>query len=129
MVTIRSMKLIIAPICLLVLSSYYPLFAQTPETQDSLKVFIEEVRVPLSAKDANGRFDPTVGLSDLMLKEDGVVQPLKSVYRVPASVLVVARHRRRTESREECSTHARGGEEFRQEFATAGSNRSAAGQQ
>ncbi|HJP90995.1 MAG TPA: VWA domain-containing protein [Pyrinomonadaceae bacterium] len=52
-------------------------------------MFIEEVRIPITAKDTNGRFDPTVELDDLMLRENGIVQPLKSVYRVPASVLLL----------------------------------------
>lgn len=85
---------------LLVISFYSSSSAQTtsaspttsPATdagQDSLKVFIEEVRIPITAKDTNGRFDPTVELDDLMLRENGIVQPLKSVYRVPASVLLL----------------------------------------
>ena len=57
--------------------------------QDSVKTFIEEVRIPIIAKDANGRFDPTVELSDLMVRENGIVQPLKSVFRMPASVMLV----------------------------------------
>lgn len=43
--------------------------------EDSVKTFIEEVRIPITAKDANGRFDPTVELGDLMVRENGVVQP------------------------------------------------------
>ncbi len=57
--------------------------------QDSLKIFIEEVRIPITAKDASGRFDPTVEISELLVREDGVVQPLKSVYRMPASVVLL----------------------------------------
>jgi VWFA-related protein len=80
---------------LLLISCHSSLLAQSPSPspadagQDSLKVFIEEVRIPVTAKDGNGRFDPTVELSDLMLRENGIVQPLKSVYRVPASVLLL----------------------------------------
>jgi VWFA-related protein len=59
------------------------------ETQDSLKVFVEEVRIPITAYDENGRFDPTVETGDLMLKENGVLQQLKSIYRIPASVLLL----------------------------------------
>jgi VWFA-related protein len=59
------------------------------EEQDSLKVFVNEVRIPITAYDENGRFDPTVELDDLMVKEDGVLQPLKSIYRIPASVLLL----------------------------------------
>src|ERR1044071_4531347 len=64
-------------------------FATSSFAQDSIKTFIEEVRIPITAKDSNGRFDPTVELSDLMLRENGVVQPLKSVYRTRPNVLLL----------------------------------------
>jgi hypothetical protein len=57
--------------------------------QDTLKIFIEEVRIPITAKDSGGRFDPTVETNDLLLRENGVVQPLKSVYRTPANVVLL----------------------------------------
>ena len=59
------------------------------EDQESLKIFVNEVRIPITAYDENGRFDPTVELHDLMVKEDGILQPLKSVYRIPANVLLL----------------------------------------
>src|SRR3954463_9762190 len=59
------------------------------EDLDSLKVFVNEVRIPITAYDANGRFDPTVEVADLMVKEDGVLRDLKSIYRVPANVLLL----------------------------------------
>lgn len=66
---------------------------RTPETvgeeQDSIKVFVNEVRIPITAYDENGRFDPTVEADDLMVKEDGVLRPLKSIYRIPANVLLL----------------------------------------
>src|SRR5262245_16887896 len=57
--------------------------------QETVKVFVEEVRIPITAKDSGGRFDPTLELSDLLLRENGIAQPLKSVYRMPASVLLL----------------------------------------
>ena len=66
--------------------------AKPPETQtvqESVKTFIEEVRIPVTAVDSSGRFDPTVGIEDLMVREDGVVQQLGGVYRIPGSVLLV----------------------------------------
>lgn len=57
--------------------------------QGPVKVFVEEVRIPITAKDSSGRFDPTVELSDLLVRENGIAQPLKSVYRMPASVLLL----------------------------------------
>lgn len=57
--------------------------------QDTIKVSTEEVRIPITAKDSSGRFDPTVEINDLLVRENGVTQPLKSVYRMPASVLLL----------------------------------------
>ncbi len=63
--------------------------ATTCVAQDTIKVVVEEVRIPITAKDSNGRFDPTVELNDLLVKENGIAQQLKSVYRMPASVMLV----------------------------------------
>ncbi len=63
--------------------------ATVGEEHDSIKVFVNEVRIPITAYDENGRFDPTVEADDLMVKEDGVLRPLKSIYRIPASVLLL----------------------------------------
>lgn len=63
--------------------------AITSQAQEPVKVFVEEVRIPVTAKDSSGRFDPTVEVNDLLVREDGVAQPLKSVYRTPASVLLL----------------------------------------
>ncbi|HEY0729671.1 MAG TPA: VWA domain-containing protein [Pyrinomonadaceae bacterium] len=57
--------------------------------QDTIKVSVEEVRIPIIAKDSGGRFDPTVELNDLLVRDNGIAQPLKSVYRMPASVLLL----------------------------------------
>ena len=61
----------------------------TCQAQESIKVFVEEVRIPITARDASGRFDPTVEINDLLVRENGIAQPLKSVYRMPASVLLL----------------------------------------
>jgi len=61
----------------------------TSQAQEPVKVFVEEVRIPVTAKDSSGRFDPTVEINDLLVRENGIAQPLKSVYRMPASVLLL----------------------------------------
>ena len=62
----------------------------TPEKeQDSVKVFTEEVRLPVVALDAYGHYDPTLVLDDILVLEDGVIQQLRSVRHVPANVLFV----------------------------------------
>lgn len=57
--------------------------------QDSVKVFTEEVRLPVVALDAYGHYDPTLVLDDILVLEDGVIQQLRSVRHVPANVLFV----------------------------------------
>jgi VWFA-related protein len=60
----------------------------TPEKeQDSVKVFTEEVRLPVIALDSYGHYDPTLELDDILVLEDGVAQQLRSVRHVPANVL------------------------------------------
>ncbi|HEX8843728.1 MAG TPA: VWA domain-containing protein [Pyrinomonadaceae bacterium] len=64
----------------------------TPEErqeQDPLKVFTEEVRLPLVAFDDYGHFDPTLEMDDVLVLEDGVQQQIKSIRHIPASVLLV----------------------------------------
>jgi VWFA-related protein len=58
--------------------------------QDILRISTEEVRIPVFAFDGRGRFDPTVSMDDLLVREDGVAQRITGVYRVPAYVLVLA---------------------------------------
>jgi VWFA-related protein len=55
--------------------------------QDSVKVYTEEVRLPVVALDSYGHYDPTLELDDILVLEDGVAQQLRSVRHVPANVL------------------------------------------
>jgi VWFA-related protein len=59
------------------------------ETQEPLKTFTEEVLVPVFAFDRNGRFDSTLVAEDFLVFEDGVLQPITSVRRIPSSVLLL----------------------------------------
>src|SRR5215211_6922278 len=62
----------------------------TPEKdQEPVKVFTEEVRLPVVAFDSYGHYDPTLELDDILVLEDGVIQQLRSVRHVPANVLFV----------------------------------------
>src|SRR6476661_4639383 len=58
--------------------------------QDILKIPVEEVRVPVFASDERGRFDTQLSADDLLIREDGVAQNLRGVYRVPAYALLLA---------------------------------------
>jgi VWFA-related protein len=64
--------------------------AQDESGQDVLRVSVEEVRIPVAAYDAGGRFEPTLSVADLLVREDGVAQQVTGVYRVPAHVLLLA---------------------------------------
>ncbi|HEX8709921.1 MAG TPA: VWA domain-containing protein [Pyrinomonadaceae bacterium] len=59
------------------------------EEQEPLKVFTEEVRLPVVAFDDYGHFDPTLELDDILVLEDGVSQQIRSIRHIPASVLLV----------------------------------------
>lgn len=60
-----------------------------PEGEDELRVTVEEVRVTVAAYGAGGRFDATLSAEDLLVREDGVAQQVRGVYRAPAEVLLV----------------------------------------
>jgi VWFA-related protein len=61
----------------------------TEKEQDSVKVFTEEVRLPVVALDSYGHYDPTLELDDILVLEDGIAQQLRSVRHVQANVLFV----------------------------------------
>lgn len=54
-----------------------------------VRVFTEEVRLPVIALDAYGHYDPTLQLEDILVLEDGVAQQLRSLRRIPANVLFI----------------------------------------
>lgn len=59
------------------------------ETQEALKVFTEEVLIPIFVFDGNSRFDPTLEKEDLLVFEDNLLQEISSVRREPSSVLLL----------------------------------------
>ncbi|HEX8352518.1 MAG TPA: VWA domain-containing protein [Pyrinomonadaceae bacterium] len=60
----------------------------TPEDEEAERVYVEEVRLPVFAYDEKGRFDPGLGVDDVLVVEDEVPQQVKSVRRTPASVVL-----------------------------------------
>lgn len=60
--------------------------AQQPEP---IKIYTEEVLLPVIATDSNGHFDPSLQADDLLILEDGKPQTISSVRRIPASVLLL----------------------------------------
>jgi VWFA-related protein len=68
-----------------------PLPRPTPPTEQDVpvKIFTEEVRLPIVAVDQYGHFDPTVVSDDILVLEDGVAQQIRSVRHIPANVVLV----------------------------------------
>src|SRR5437588_758343 len=87
--------------CLLAAPGYFTCQAQmtgsvpspqpTPPTQqqEPIKIYTEEVLLPVVATDSSGRFDPTLEADDLLILEDGQPQTIRSIRRIPASVLLL----------------------------------------
>lgn len=60
-----------------------------PKPDDQVKVFTEEVRLPVNATDTYGHYDPTLEVDDVLVLEDGRAQQIKSVRHIPANILFV----------------------------------------
>jgi VWFA-related protein len=59
------------------------------EDQEPVRVFTEEVRLPVSAMDQYGHYDPTLEIDDVLVLEDGEPQKIRSVRHIPANVLFI----------------------------------------
>jgi VWFA-related protein len=59
------------------------------EGQEPVKIFTEEVRLPVVALDTYGHYDPTLEVDDILVLEDGEIQQIKSVRHIPANVLLI----------------------------------------
>ncbi len=59
------------------------------EGQDPIKVFTEEVRLPVVATDNAGHFDAGLEIDDVLVLEDGKPQQIRSVRHIPANVLLL----------------------------------------
>jgi VWFA-related protein len=70
-----------------------PKLSPTPppesKADDQVKVFTEEVRLPINTTDTYGHYDPTLEIGDILVLEDGVPQQIRSVRHIPANVLFV----------------------------------------
>lgn len=62
-----------------------------PDSQndDTDKVFVEEIKVNVSALNPAGRIYEGVGVNDLIVIEDGILHPPASVRRIPAHIIIV----------------------------------------
>ena len=63
--------------------------ASTSDSQEPIRVFTEEVVIPIFVYDNNGRFDPTLEADDIIVFEDDVRQTVKSIRPIPSNVLLL----------------------------------------
>ncbi len=100
---LKSVKLLCLILSVLTVSTYAtaqsgaskpassPSPSPTPHEQDqeSVRVYTEEVRLPVIALDQFGHYDPTLTSDDVLVLEDGVAQQIRSIRHIPANVLLV----------------------------------------
>jgi VWFA-related protein len=61
----------------------------TPQDEEAERIYTEEVRLPVFAYDEQGRPDIHLETDDVLVVEDDVPQSVRSVGRVPASVVLL----------------------------------------
>jgi VWFA-related protein len=66
-----------------------PKLAPKSEEQEPVRVFTEEVRLPVVALDQYGHYDPTLIVDDVLVLEDGAAQQIRSIQRLPVNVLLL----------------------------------------
>jgi VWFA-related protein len=81
--------LLLSAACLCRAQQPTPQATPAREEQEPIKVFTQEVRLPVAAFDQFENFDPTLEARDILVLEDGVPQQVRSITRAPANVLVV----------------------------------------
>jgi VWFA-related protein len=86
--TIAAIVLLVLPLTVSA-QNQSPTPTPTPGDQERVRVFTEEVRLPVIAVDQYGHYDPTVELEDVLVLEDGVAQQLRSVRRLPPNVVLL----------------------------------------
>jgi VWFA-related protein len=59
------------------------------EGQERVRVFTEEVRLPVTATDTYGHYDPTLEVDDVLVLEDGQPQTIRSVRHIPGNILLI----------------------------------------
>ena len=60
-----------------------------PEDQEPVRVFTEEVRLPIAATDTYGHYDPSLTIDDVLVIENGEQQQIKSIQHLPTNVLLL----------------------------------------
>jgi hypothetical protein len=78
-----------AAVFVFVSSSFAQQQTPKPEEQDRIRIFTQEIVLPIVAYDVYGHFDPTIGADDVLVLEDGAAQQVKSARRIPLNVILL----------------------------------------
>jgi VWFA-related protein len=72
-------------------SGVRPSPSPTPKADDQepVRVFTEEVRLPIAATDTYGHYDPSLTIEDVLVIENGEQQQIKSIQHLPTNVLLL----------------------------------------
>ena len=63
--------------------------APKSDEQEPVRVFTEEVRLPIAATDTYGHYDPSLAIDDVLILEDGQPQQIRSIQHLPTNVLIL----------------------------------------
>jgi len=62
---------------------------KTDEQEQRVRVFTEEVRLPVVATDAGGHYDAALEADEVLVLEDGSPQQIRSIRHIPGNVLFI----------------------------------------
>jgi len=62
---------------------------KTDEQEQRVRVFTEEVRLPVVATDAGGHYDAALEADEVLVLEDGEPQQIRSIRHIPGNVLFI----------------------------------------
>ena len=62
---------------------------KTDEQEQRVRVFTEEVRLPVVATDAGGHYDAALEADEVLVLEDGAPQQIRSIRHIPSNVLLI----------------------------------------
>ena len=84
-----SAKIVLTILFLVAVSNAQTPAPTPPQEDDAERIFVEEIKLNVSAVDRNGKFFAGVKKEDLVIMEDERLHQASSLRRIPANVLIV----------------------------------------
>jgi hypothetical protein len=89
-----SLIILSTAICIVSAQEKKPEAAPSPPSKSDqqeppVRIFTEEVVLPVVARDEFGHFDPTIQPEDVLVLEDGVAHEVRSVRRIPVNLVLL----------------------------------------